>query len=223
MQLDGATMATVRTWLELAYFVSGILTALLVAFGLRQLTLAKRQMETTKEIFRTQSRRASVEMAVVECRRFAETIIQDKLALDKFCRDNNVTFFEKATFKRTEEGFTVDVSDTDDGDIDKFKTAHELLNRILNGLEAHALFFLSGVADEDIAFLSIAKPYVNLCEQLFKLFPILNVEEEDAAPIKTLYFRWRKKQDAKKLEVERQAIDKKLSSYKVRPIKPIGT
>ena len=51
----------VRDWLEILYFVSGIVVMILVGFGLWQLklakdqiSLAKDQLETSKDIFKTQ-------------------------------------------------------------------------------------------------------------------------------------------------------------------------
>lgn len=213
----------VRSWLEILYFISQIVVVFLIAIGLRQLQLAKRQIETTKEIFRTQSKRAAVEAAVVECRRFAETIIQDKLALDKFCDDNKVTYFEDAKFTRTDTGFSIDTKSINKDDLPKLSNANDLINRLLNGVESYALFFLSGVADENIAFHTNAKTYIEMAEHLFKLFPICNVEIDDAEPIKDLYFRWRKKYEVKKLRVEQKEIENKLSTFKDSSLKAIGT
>lgn len=213
----------VRNWLEIAYFVSQIFVMILIGFGLRQIQLAKSQIETTKDIFKTQSKRSAVEAAVVECRRFAETIIQDKLALDKFCDENSITYFEKAKFSMTENGFSVDPKDIDKNDLEKLAKANDLISRILNELEAYALFFLSGVADENIAFHTNAKTYIEITEHVFKLFPIINIEDDDLGPMKSLYFMWSKKYEAKKLQIEQKKIEKKLSTYKASNIRPIGT
>jgi hypothetical protein len=211
-------------------YISGVIVMFLVAFGLRQLKLAKdqislarEQIETSKNIFKTQSRRASVEAAVIECRRFSETIVQDSLALDKFIDAHELTYFEKVKFEKIEKGFKIDISDINDGDVKKLAEAEELINRFINGLESHALYFLSGVADEEIAFHTNAKTYLEFCETAFKLFPILNASEEDAAPIKKLYFMWHEKYEAKRLRIEKSKIDAKLSSYKESRVRAIGT
>lgn len=220
---NAAIFTEVRSWLEILYFISQIVVVFLIGLGLRQLQLAKRQIETTKEIFRTQSKRAAVEAAVVECRRFAETLIQDKLALDKYCEDNKITYFEDVKFARTDNGFSIDTKNINKDDVTKLSNANDLINRLLNGLESYALFFLSGVADENIAFHTNAKTYIEMAEHLFKIFPISNIENEDAEPIKVLYFMWRKRYDAKKLRVEQREIEKKLSTFKDSSIKAIGT
>lgn len=224
MATETTTVFTeVRSWLEVFYFASQIMVMFLVAFGLRQLQLTKRQIEITKEIFKTQSKRAAVEAAVVEGRRFADTLIQDRLALDKYCKENSISYFEDALFSISDDAFNVNTKNVKDDDLKKLSNATELIHRILNGLESYALFFLSGVADENIAFHSNAKAYLELCGHMFKLFPIMNVSEGDAEPIKTLYFMWYKKYEAQKLKVEQQKIEKKLSTYKDSSIKPIGT
>ena len=213
----------VRNLLEIGYFVSNIVIMFLLAVGLRQIQLAKTQLATTKEIFRTQSKRAAAEAAVVECRRFADTIIQDRLLLDKYCRENSITYFDVVKFKRTEKGFTIDATAVNKDDVGKLAKLQDVVNRIMNGLEAYALFFLSGVADERIAFHTNAKGYVELVEHVFKLFPVINIEDDDARPTKQLYMMWRERLEAKELKVEKDKLEKKLSTYKLSDIKPIGT
>ena len=213
----------VRNWLEVFYFASQIIVVFLVAFGLRQLQLTKRQIEITKEIFKTQSKRAAVEAAVVEGRRFADTLIQNKLALDKYCEKNSISYFEDVVLSISDDSFSINTKNVKEGDLKKLSDSTELINSILNGLESYALYFLSGVADENIAFHSNAKAYLELCGHMFKLFPIFNVAKDDAEPIKALYFMWHKKYEAQKLKVEQKKIEKKLSTYKDSSIKPIGT
>jgi len=220
----------VRDWLEILYFASGIVIMILVGFGLWQLklakdqiSLAKDQLETSKNIFKTQSKRAAIEAAVVECRRYSETIVQDSLALDKYCHEHDITFFDDAEFEKTEEGFSVNLEKIDDEDVKKLAGAEDIINRYLNGLESYALFFLSGVADEKIAFHTNGKTFIESAERGFKIFPICGIEQEDAEPVKALYFMWHKKLEAKRLKIEKEKIEQKLSGYKDKSIKAIGT
>lgn len=219
-----------RDWLEILYFASGVVVMILVGFGLWQLklakdqiSLAKDQLETSKNIFKTQSKRAAIEAAVVECRRYSETIIPDSLALDKFCKDHGITYFEDVVFNKTEDGFSVSAKNVKKEDVEKLAEAEELINRYMNGLESYALFFLSGIADENIAFHTNGKQFIQSAEKGFKIFPITNIEKEDAEPIKALYYMWHKKLEAKRLKIQRKEIDKKLSGYSDKAIKPIGT
>jgi hypothetical protein len=225
MPNEATTIFTeVKPWLESAYFVSQIIVMFLVAYGLRQIQLTKNQIETTKNIFKTQSKRASVEVAVVECRRYAETILKDRQDLSNYCKSNSITYFDDVKFTRLEDGFSVDISRTNKDDLKKMTEASwELVQRIFNGLEAYSLFFLSGVADENIAFHSNAKSYIEVSETVFKLFPLLKIEDDDLEPVKELYLMWRKKYEAKKLSIEQKEIQEKLLTYNVRDIKPIGT
>lgn len=220
----------IRAWLEILYFVSGILMMIFVGFGLwqiklakDQISLAKDQLETSKDIFKTQSKRASIEAAVVECRRYSETVIQDSIALDKYCEDHEITLFEDIVFKKTEDGFSIDHSAVKKEDVKKLAKAEAIINRYMNGLESYALFFLSGIADENIAFHTNAKQFIESAERGFKIFPFSNVDKDDAEPIKVLYFMWHKKLEAKRLKIEQKNIEKKLSGYKDESIKSIGT
>lgn len=220
----------IRAWLEILYFFSGIVMMILVGFGLWQLklakdqiSLAKDQLQTSKDIFKTQSKRASIEAAVIECRRYSETVIQDSLALDKYCKEHTITLFNDVIFKNTEDGFSINTSAAKKEDIEKLAGAEDIVNRFINGLESYALFFLSGIADENIAFHTNAKAFLESAEKGFKIFPFTNIGQEDAEPIKRLYFMWYKKLEAKRLKIEQDNITKKLSGYKDTSIKPIGT
>ena len=85
------------------------------------------------------------------------------------------------------------------------------------------MFFLSGVADEEIAFHTNGKTFIESAERGFKIFPICGIEQEDAEPVKALYFMWHKKLEAKRLKIEKEKIEGKLSGYKDKSIKAIGT
>ncbi len=216
-------MVEVRAWLEIIYFISQVVLTILVLLGLRQLTLAKDQLVLSERIFRTQSKRQSVEAAVLECRRFSETIVIDSISFDEFCDKQDITYFDDVAFIRTDGGFKIDATNAKREDVAKLANASELINKLINGMEAYALFFLSGVADERIAFLCNSKTYIERAEHLFKIFPICNVEKDDAEPIKVLYFRWRKMREEGELKVQRDALDKKLSEFSIKQIKAIGT
>jgi len=213
----------VRDWLEILYFLSGIIVMILVAFGLWQLKIAKDQLETTKEIFKTQCKRAAVESAVIECRRFSETCVQSSLALRKYCIDNEIKYFEQVEFEETDNGFKLGMKKVEKEGALKLVGAEVILNEFINGLEAYALFFLSGVADEKIAFHSNGSTFVELCEIAFKVFPVAKVSDEDAKPIKALYFMWREKLKANKLKVEQRNIEEKLQGYEDKTLRAIGT
>ncbi|MFQ2213991.1 hypothetical protein [Aeromonas dhakensis] len=229
--IENATLfSEIRSWLEVLYFASGLVVMVLIGLGLRQLklakdqiSLAKNQIETSKDIFKTQSKRAAVEAAVVECRRFAETIVQDSIALDKYCTLHGISYFDDVTLTKTENGFQINAKNVKKEDIDKMVGSEEILNRYMNGLEAYALFFLSGVADENIAFHSNAKTFIKFAEKAFKLIPCCEIEDDDMEPIKALYFMWSSKYEAKQLKIKKKEIEKKLSEHKETTIKSIGT
>lgn len=227
----------VRDWAELFYFFSGIILVGIAGFGLwqikltkdqvklaaEQLELAKKDIHSNIKIFKTQCHRAAVEAAVVECRRYADDIVQFSLELDAYCKEYELSYFEDVEFERTEQGFRLHTKKIKRDDVEKLSEAEPLINRYLNGMEAFALFFLSGVADEKIAFHTNGKTFVLMAEEAFKLFPIFNVSQEDAKPIKALYFMWRDKLDAQRMLKEKEEIESKLKEYDQKEIRPIGT
>ncbi|MGR5250487.1 hypothetical protein ACPV4Z_18735 [Vibrio aestuarianus] len=227
----------VRSWAELIYFFSGILVVVIAGFGLWQIKLAKdqlsltvTQLELTKQdihsnmkIFKTQCHRAAVESAVIECRRFSDEIVHHSLDLEKYCKENEISYFKDVTITHTKSGFKIDTSAIKSEDVKKLQSAEHIINKYLNGMEAFALFFLSGVADEKIAFHTNGKTFVDMAEEGFKLFPICEVSEDEAKPIKALYFMWREKLEAQKMRIEKKKLEERLKEYNEKEIKPIGT
>lgn len=229
--MEAPTLFTnIRDWLEIFYFISGIIVMLLAGFGLWQLklakdqiSLAKDQLETSKNIFKTQSKRAAVEAAVLECRNFSETVIKESMALDKYCKQEQISYFDDVIFTNTDDGFTLDCKNVDEEDANKLQAVDEIITRFMNGMEAHSLYFLSGIADEKIAFHTNAKAFIELAEKAFKVIPLCNIDDDDIQPVKTLYFMWYKKVEAKKLKIKKEEIEKELSDYKEVNLRSIGT
>jgi len=155
--------------------------------------------------------------------RFSETLVHDSLALDNFCKDNSITYFDDVFFKKVDREIQVNTKNVKKEDVESLSKAEDIINRFINGLETYALFFLSGIADEEIAFHTNAKTFIEFAEIAFKIFPVCNIEKDDAEPIKALYFMWHEKQEAKRLKIERKEIDSKLANYNEKNIKSMGT
>ena len=213
----------VKEFLSLASSASTIVVAAAAVLALRQLKLAREQIETTKELFKLQSRRASIEAAVVECKRFAETVIQDNVKIMQFCSDESITIFDDVKFSCDGESITVDPRGLNPEHIQKLKKISATINSFCNGIESHALYFLSGVADENLAYHTNARAYLELCETAYKIFALSGKDNEHIAPIQTLYVRWYKRLEAEQLEKEEMKIRTKLATYKNPTIRPIGT
>ncbi|EHP5031055.1 hypothetical protein KPM64_003660, partial [Vibrio cholerae] len=155
MSVSGAVevQSSMKEWLEIAYYFAGIVVSIVAVLGLsqvrllrKQITVAKEDIQTTKSIARTNSRRAAIELAVSENRRFAETCIQASVKIRKFCTRNEVSYLQDILFERTENGFKLDTSNINAESTKKIVEIEEYINELVNGLESYALYFIGGVA-----------------------------------------------------------------------------
>ncbi|HAS8326549.1 TPA: hypothetical protein I7724_22130 [Vibrio vulnificus] len=213
----------VRAWLELVYFASGIGVLIFAGFGMYQLKLAKEQIESSKEIFRKQSMRSSFEAAVNECNRFSEKYFPLIYEFDCFVESKNITFFEKSKIERKDKGFGFNFDEIDREDLKTLNEKADLAGKIMNGLEGFALYVISGVADEDIAFHTLGKVFVEETEKMSKLLPFTDTEQDDSKGVWALYFRWQRRLEHQKLITEKQEIEKRLKKAKVQKFTALGT
>ena len=215
-------MQELKEWLEIANYLSTVTLAVVAILALRQISLAKQQIETTKELFKKQSKRASIEATINECKRFADHVIQDHIKIIEHCQKNNITFFSDVKFQRDGDSITVDATNAKKEDAPKLKEMGSLLTSFCNGLEAHAMYFLSGIADENIAYHTNAQSYLDLCEDAYKIFASAGKKSKDIDAIQTLYFRWATRMEKDELAEQQIEINKKLSTFNQTPIRPIG-
>jgi hypothetical protein len=213
----------IRTLLELASFASGPLVLIVAILGLRQLYFAQGQIDTAKGIFRKQSIRESFIAAANECRNFSDTMMPTINTIDKFIEDNKITIFQDAKIIETENGFKIDMSQIKPDDVIKLSEIDGIFNKYFNGMELFALHFVSRIADENIAFLMMGKPYVEEVEQMAVLLPLTNSSQDDFKAIWPLYFSWKARLQKQKLEKEKSEIESKLKTIKYEPKKAIGT
>ena len=216
-------ITNIRMVLELFSFTSSFLLLAIAVFGLKQLHYAQKEIETTRDIFRTQSKRNSYEAAANECRNFSDNIMPLIHQLNEFTRENNITYFQDAKIEEVKAGFKIDMSATDPKQAVKFAEIQDVLTKYMNGMELFALYFVSRIADENIAFLTMGTLYVKEVERLAKLLPLTGTTPDDCKAIWPLYFSWKSRLQKQELEKERANIDKKLDGLTVTITKPIGT
>ena len=159
--------ATTRAILELLYFASGIAIAVAALLALKQIRL-------TKQIAKTNARRESVKLAADLCRYFAENV---------------VPFWTKTTEEYNSAKFTFLAVNPPQGqppfvikdgeivahcfDLNKLSQEVPKANfavNFLNTLEAFAIPFAAGVADEEIGYKETARPF---CQAAQSYMPLL--------------------------------------------------
>jgi len=105
---------------------------------------------------------------------------------------------------------------------DSFNKLNPYLVDVLNALEDFSTFFVSGVADEKMAYHTMSKTY---CNTVKKVAPILMKITNDSKEnnILVLFKIWHTRIEREKAIREREAIDKKIKNNDETTIKPLGT
>ena len=240
----------IRTVLELLYFLSGIILAIVGTIALVQIFLAKRTLSTAQknlqlaveaiEIAKTdiqvRSEREAVVLAAERCDIYANEILP-------FIGDLLVEMYSKGI--SVEEWKLVNTS-LDDSSLSNWDKANAWLDKIdltisnqiitfFNKLESLSVYFVKGAADEQVAFPSIA---ITFCSDIEKLAPFLiklrqqrttkhtkNYIEHPSGPFQNtiqLYAIWADRIKKQDLELSASRITQELSGITTEPVLPIG-
>lgn len=140
-----------------------------------------------------------------------------------FFEENNITIFNDAKLTETKSSIKIDLSNVKNTDLKSISNREALFSQYINGIESYALFMISGVADEKLAFHSTSKAYLKEAQRAFVLLALANVDNEDVDNVKHLYFMWNEKQTAKKLKFKKDEISRELSECEERSIQSICT
>ncbi|WP_319482473.1 hypothetical protein [uncultured Draconibacterium sp.] len=213
-------MQTLKDFLEIIYFVSGPIIAFLAFKALGQIKEAKRQVAETRESRIISSKREAYKIAADKCDYFASKIIPIINNLDKAFKENEFTFFENSIVEMTKDGYSVKPYFKDKDEIDRVFALPCL--ELFNRLESFSLFFTSGVAEDNIGYLTIGHTYCNTVRKYLPMIIILS-DNKHFANILILYKTWNSRIEKEKLEKEKKRIDDELVKNKDFKIKSIGT
>jgi hypothetical protein len=173
-----------RNFLEIVYFVTagpGLLIAAIV--GLRSLILSKQAMAMTE-------RRARLTATAEQIKYFVEHVVPKFDLLEERISDPQVTFFGKCEITLDENGIgltvTEDIANLDD--VIPFLT--DTFLPAPNSLSAWSAYFVHGVADEEVAYRTLAADFLHAAEQCLPLVILLQ-KQTAHDDLTTLYHAWR--------------------------------
>jgi hypothetical protein len=150
--MNSGLVCYLRTVLELAYFVAGIVIAVFAGFGLKQIAL-------TKKIATANAKRESLKFAAERCQYFAEQCVALQIkALDEHRRLglnflNNPSVFSIVDGEIQTQGYNRAVF------AQQYQKMPNDIVRVLNSLEAFAIPFAAGVADDEVGFQETATAF----------------------------------------------------------------
>lgn len=148
-----------REILESLYFCAGIVIAVAAIFGLRQLKI-------TRDIARTNAQREALKFAAERCQYFAENTVSAYATLRQEYVRLKLTFLSRPLTWRVQKGEILDCN-VDTNLLDReTPQVDEAIMRYLNSLEAFAIPFAAGVADDDLGFQETALGFCNLVKEI---------------------------------------------------------
>jgi hypothetical protein len=175
-------LSIARTVFELLYFTSGIAVAV-AAFkglgqlkvGLNQVKIGLDQLKTTREIASTGARREAVKLAAEQCRYFAETAVPLR---SKFIEEYNKAgwHFMSTAQLPGQPSFSLQNCEIAQHFFDlkalqaEFHVGGNGIILFLNALEAFAIPFVAGVADEEIGYQETAPAF---CGSVIESMPAI--------------------------------------------------
>jgi len=235
-----------RSILELAYFVSGVVLAcatLLVLYQIRvakrtlaalqqQVTIATAALTVARDDIRIRSQREAVVLAAARCEKFAEHVLPrvsanirhiQELGIQLRAWDISESSFDDSAYIQRPEVQTWLAS------TQNRRESLEPTLSVMNDLEAFAIYFARGAADEAVAYPVVGAIFCawvqNFAPQLIAARTHM-VHGLTSGPYQNtveLYKLWSIRARRKELEVSADRISRELSGLPPSEVRPIGT
>ena len=213
-------MEILKNILEIIYFLCGPLIAFFAFKALEQISETRKQVNETKENRLISSKRESFKIAAEKCEHFMTTIIPLINNLDEAVVESKVSFFEKSETILTKDGINVIPRFKDKDEVSKVFDLPNL--ELFNPLESFSLFFVSGVAEEKVGYLTVGHTFCSTVKKYAPLLVRLSDETYFNNTLK-LFSIWSHRIEKERLEKEKTKIDKALNESKEITIEAIGT
>jgi hypothetical protein len=223
------TVPSLRSILELAYFVATIVLALVGCAALYQLVFLKRSIDVAKEDIELRSKREAVTLAAERSEVFANEIIPKVHEHLQQMANAQVPIKKwELVDGKFEKSSIIDWSEAE-GWFGRVKAANQTTPciRMLNLLESFAMYFAEGAADEHVAFPAVGPVF---CEYVNRLAPCLiflrlhepNIPSGPYQNIIALFGAWSSRMKKEELELQHSQISSALSGVHTSEIPPIG-
>lgn len=216
------TLNSVNSWLiELRPIMETLFFAATVALAVFAFK-ALEQVKISKDIARTSAKREAFKLAAEQCRYFAETVIPLSDKLHAQCAKLNLTSFSNPKFEVLDGEITFPNFPESSVLVDFQKCQYEMMT-FLNSIEAFAVFFVSGVAEESVAYRETGTTF---CVTMKKMMPAVYLYRKYGVRYEStvkLYEIWSARAASEELLKTKKSIDTELTKLKKGGITTIGT
>jgi hypothetical protein len=215
------TYYVIRNALEILYFLSGAVLVVIAFAGLRQINIGLEQIRLTKQIAEKTAQRDAYRLAHEQCQSFGTSIAVTIVQVLGSAKAAGITVYAGLAFEV--EGGRI-VRHSFQSDVIAAAVTRIDPTVAMNMLEGFAMFFVTGLADEEIGYRETA---IAFCELAAALMPAFwYYRERKRAMYKSvieLYEMWNNRLAIEKLQEKRKEVERDLSRVRPRTIKPIGT
>jgi len=202
----------IRPYLEIAYFLSGVVLSITAIYALKQLRLSK-------QISSSVSLRDSLKITSEQCKYYLKDIINLQNKLDEFIKQNNISYLKNWIVNITNK--SIKISHKGKPNFKELEKIAPYCLEILNAMEAFSTYFTSDLADEKTAFFTVGQTFIYSTELYLPVFSNLN-EQNYYLNITKLYLKWKDRAENLKLIKQKDEIEKKLKNAGTTFSLPIG-
>jgi hypothetical protein len=201
----------IRPFLEVLYFIAGIVVACAAVFALKQISILKRTLQV-------QSKRDALKITSEQCDDYLSRIIELQNEFNRKMKEHNVKYFDG--WKVTVKNNSVSVDRESAPNMQGLAEIHKEL-KVLNSMESFSSFFVSNVADEKVAYDTVGITFLNFNR---KLMPLITSCREDGyyKNLSKLFVKWEMRKINQELQKEKLDLDKKLKQTSFQADVPFG-
>jgi hypothetical protein len=208
----------IRSWLELLYDVSGIVVAMAVVYGLKQIALVKKDIRLKNE-------RAAKEKAIEYGRRYLRDFVDLLGAHYSACTEAKLGDYSGPIGNFT-SGSVLGNAKVAVRSTKRYMVRSWL--PAINELEALSAAFIAGVADEETGFRIFGRSFCRAVENNYDIIALSRTDDETAQEywfnIVKLYRLWSPRLEEAELRLAKDSLEARISAVaQGARIPPIGS
>tara|TARA_R110002051_G_scaffold133520_1_gene206851 strand:- start:96 stop:794 length:699 start_codon:yes stop_codon:yes gene_type:complete len=232
MEIFDQTKSLMENLSYLSSTIVGILSLIIIwqlIVAVKSLKTAKNSLEQAKAEFTISSKRFAVHEAVKLCEKFTDQTFRK---INDFERNNLelVKQYPKVlepieSWDYSTKIIVANPQETIDSVENLFTPNSEFFLNIVNELEVFAMHFTKQIADEDIAFRTVGKTFLDYVENYHPIILIMNGAQKGTAfrNIRELYAMWQNKTKRQTLTQLSKKVKEELEKTVETKVKPFGT
>ncbi|EGQ8146827.1 hypothetical protein WOC09_23455 [Vibrio parahaemolyticus] len=214
-------MDEIKNYLELAYYASGICLLLVAYLALGQVKIAQEQLNEQRKALSISSKRDALKLTSEQVVIYGKDIIP---LINKFTtavKKHEIEFFDKSEIVVETDSIIIKPY-KDDEDYLKVKEVIPEFVELMNAMEAFAVYFTSGVADESTAYNCLGSSYCNHLKKALPLAHIFDQNDKSYSASMQLFKVWYSRLVAEELELEQKKLMAKIDNLKEQRISIVG-